>query len=99
MSSRFTSTLKTAAILGSALTALTPFAASADCTFTGRIGPGGVQFHDFLAATSNAVTSAVTAMNTGFQTQTGAFVFSPSSSQPDQFASGLWGRGVAGRMD
>ena len=28
-----------------------------------------MQFHSFLVATSNAMTSAVTALNTGFQTQ------------------------------
>ena len=76
-----------------------PFAAKADCTFGGPIGPGGAQFHSFLAATSNAATSTVTAMNTGFQTQTTAFISSPSSSQPDQFANGLWGRAIGGRMD
>jgi len=58
-----------------------------------------VQFQNFMAATSNAVTSAVTAMNTGFQTQTSAFVASPGASQPDQFASGIWGRAIGGRQD
>src|SRR6478736_4994147 len=83
----------TAALLaGMAL--VMPFAAKADCTFGGPIGPGGAQFHSFLAATSNAATSTVTAMNTGFQTQTTAFISSPSSSQPDQFATGLWGRAI-----
>ena len=89
----------TSAVLGGGLTLLMPLSAHADCTFGGTIGPGGAQFHSFLAATSNALTSSVTAMNTGFQTQTSAFLSSPSSSQPDQFASGLWGRAVAGRMD
>lgn len=88
------------ALLGTGLMLLMPLSANAaDCTFGGPIGPGGAQFHSFLAATSNAVTSSVTAMNTGFQTQTSAFLASPSSSQPDQFGSGLWGRAVGGRMD
>jgi Autotransporter beta-domain len=86
-------------LLGIGLAIVMPFAARADCTFGGPIGPGGAQFHSFLAATSNAATSTVTAMNTGFQTQTTAFISSPSSSQPDQFATGLWGRAIGGRMD
>jgi outer membrane autotransporter protein len=52
-----------------------------------------------LAATSNAATATVTAMNTGFQTQTSAYIYSPSSSKPDQFADGAWGRAVGGRID
>jgi outer membrane autotransporter protein len=52
-----------------------------------------------LAATSNAATATVTAMNTGFQTQTSAFITSPNSSKPDQFADGAWGRAVGGRFD
>src|ERR1700676_4133733 len=67
-------------LLGVGFALLMPFAAKADCTFGGPIGPGGAQFHSFLAATSNAATSTVTAMNTGFQTQTTAFISSPSSS-------------------
>ena len=93
------SEFRRAALLASALMLLTPFAAKADCTFDGRIGPGGAQFHSFLVATSNAMTSAVTAMNTGFQTQSTAFLSSPSSSQPDQFATGPWGRAIGGRID
>jgi outer membrane autotransporter protein len=89
----------TATLLGCSLALVMPFAAKADCTFGGTLGPGGAQFQSFLAATSNAATAAVTAMNTGFQTQTSAFVSSPSSTQPDQFASGAWGRAIGGRMD
>jgi opacity protein-like surface antigen len=99
IATRFVSRFLRPAILGSGLAVVMPFAAKADCTFGGPIGPGGAQFHSFLAATSNAATSTVTAMNTGFQTQTSAFVSSPSSSQPDQFASGVWARGIGGRMD
>jgi outer membrane autotransporter protein len=88
----------TAALLGGIALAM-PIAAKADCTFGFPLGPGGAQFQSFLAATSNAATAAVTAMNTGFQTQTSAFVSSPSSTQPDQFASGAWGRAIGGRMD
>jgi hypothetical protein len=73
--------------------------ALADCTFAGPIGPGGARFQDFLAATSNAATAALTAMNTGFQTQTSAFISSPPATQTDQYASGAWGRGVGGRLD
>jgi outer membrane autotransporter protein len=101
--------LQKAAILPTTMAALAmPYAAKADCNFGGSgatasrfagSGPGGTQFQGFLAATSSAATSAVTSMNTGFQTQTSAFVFSPGNSQPDQFASGIWGRAVGGRMD
>jgi outer membrane autotransporter protein len=92
--------LQKATVLATAIAASAmPFAAKADCSFGGTVGPGGAQFQGFLAATSSAATSAVTAMNTGFQTQTSAFVYSPSSSQPDQFASGFWGRAIGGRMD
>jgi outer membrane autotransporter protein len=71
----------------------------ADCTLAGPIGAGGEQFIGLLAATSNAATATVTAMNTGFQTQTSAFISSPNSSKPDQFADGVWGRAVGGRID
>jgi len=91
--------LQRTALLASSAALAMPFAARADCTFNGFLGPGGVQLQSFLAATSNAATSAVTAMNTGFQTQTSAFVASPGASQPDQFASGLWGRAIGGRQD
>ena len=74
-------------------------AAQADCTHAGPVGPGGEEFFGFLAATSSAATSTVTAMNAGFQTQTGAFLASPGGSQPDQFAGGVWGRAVGGRLD
>ena len=74
-------------------------AAQADCRLAGPVGPGGEEFFGFLAATSSAATSTATAMNTGFQTQTGAFVASPNGSQPDQFAGGAWGRAVGGRLD
>jgi len=97
--SRFASGFLRSAILASSLALVLPFAAKADCTFGGPIGPGGAQFHSFLAATSNAATSAVTAMNTGFQTQSSAFISRPSSTQPDQFATGVWGRAIGGRMD
>jgi opacity protein-like surface antigen len=73
--------------------------AQAECTLGGRIGPGGDQFINFLAATSSATTSAVTAMNTAFQTQTSAFLTSPQGTQPDQLAGGTWGRAVGGRLD
>jgi outer membrane autotransporter protein len=73
--------------------------AKADCNFGGPIGAGTAQFQGFVAASSSAAISAVTSMNTGFQSQSSAFVFSPRSSQPDQSASGFWGRAVAGRMD
>lgn len=74
-------------------------AAEAGCTLAGPAGPGGEEFFGFLAATSSAATSTVTAMNAGFQTQTGAFVASPDGSQPDHFAGGVWGRAVGGRLD
>ena len=91
--------LQKTALLASSAALVMPFAARADCTLNGFLGPGGAQLQSFLAATSNAATSAVTAMNTGFQTQTSAFVTSPSASQPDQFASGVWGRAIGGRQD
>jgi opacity protein-like surface antigen len=91
--------LQKTALLASSAALVMPFAARADCTINGFLGPGGAQLQSFLAATSNAATSAVTAMNTGFQTQTSAFVASPSASQPDQFASGVWGRAIGGRQD
>jgi outer membrane autotransporter protein len=98
--------LQKAAILPTTMAALAmPYVAKADCNSGGPAapfagaGPGGAQFQGFLAATSSAATSAVTSMNTGFQNQTSAFVFSPGNAQPDQFASGLWGRAVGGRMD
>src|SRR5262249_8535736 len=53
---------------------------------------------DFLVGTGNAVTSSITSMNTAFQTQTSAFVASPAATQPNEFASGAWIRGVGGRM-
>src|SRR5258708_15269731 len=74
-------------------------AAQADCTLAGLVGPGGEEFFGFLAAISSAATSTATAMNTGFQTQTGAFVASPNGSQPDQFTGGVWGRAIGGRLD
>jgi outer membrane autotransporter protein len=94
--------LRKAALLASSMVALVipPLsAAQADCNFGGTIGPGGAQFQGFLAGTSNAATSAVTAMNSVFQTQTSAFISSPSPPQSDQFASGMWGRAVGGRVD
>jgi hypothetical protein len=92
--------LQKAAILPGTMAALAmPYVAKADCNFGGKLGPGTAQFQGFLAATSSAAISAVTSMNTGFQSQTSAFVFSPRDSQSDQFASGLWGRAVGGRMD
>jgi hypothetical protein len=92
--------LRKAAILPTTMAALAmPYAAQAGCNFDGTLGPGTVQFQGFLTATSSAAISAVTSMNTGFQSQSSAFVFSPNSSQPNQFASGLWGRAVGGRMD
>jgi outer membrane autotransporter protein len=92
--------LQKAAILPSTLAIFVmPNVAEADCTFGGPSGAGTAQFQGFLAATSSAAISAVTSMNTGFQSQSSAFVFSPGSSQPDQSASGFWGRAVGGRMD
>jgi outer membrane autotransporter protein len=76
-----------------------PYVAKADCNINGPIGAGTAQFQGFLAATSSAAISAVTSMNTGFQSQSSAFVFSPRNSQPDQSANGFWGRAVGGRMD
>src|SRR5438874_12529072 len=73
-------------------------AAQAQCSLGGQIGLGGERFIGFLAATSNAVTSAVTSTNTAFITQTSAFLSSPSGS-PDQFAEGAWGRAIGGRVD
>ncbi len=97
--SRYVLKLYRIALLAGSIALMMPFAAKAQCTLGGFLGPGGTQFQGFLAATSNAATSSVTAMNTGFQTQTSAFVASPGASQPDQFASGLWGRAIGGRQD
>jgi opacity protein-like surface antigen len=94
--------IQKAALLASTTIAVVTTVSSpvlADCNFGGTIGPGGAQFQGFLAATSNAATSAVTSMNTGFQTQTSAFISSPTGTQTDQYASGVWGRAVGGRMD
>jgi outer membrane autotransporter protein len=75
--------------------------AQAQCVFGGELlrTPGGERIFDFMASASTAVTSAVTAMNTAFQTQTSAFIASPSGPEPNQFAGGVWLRGVGGRVD
>src|SRR5262245_4908887 len=71
--------------------------ANAQCQLRG--GSGGVRLIDFVQGTGNAVTASITAMNTAFQTQTTAFLSSPTATQPDEFASGAWIRGVGGRMN
>src|SRR5262249_26095029 len=69
---------------------------NAQCQLQG--GAGGTRLIDFLLGTGNAVTASITSMNTAFQTQTSAFISSPAATQPDEFASGAWIRGVGGRM-
>src|SRR5262249_3320490 len=43
-----------------------------------------------------AVSSAVSAANTAFLTQSTAFVSAPASPKPDSEGSGIWIRGVGG---
>ena len=76
------------------LSALLQTSAFADCTFA-LVNPPG-PLGRALAASINAVSSSITTSSTAFQTQTNAFIASPPGSQPNEFAGGLWARGVGG---
>jgi hypothetical protein len=94
---------KAAAGIGSvvALLLAASSAAQAQCAHSGALGlsPAGARLFGFGAATANVISSSITAMNTGFQTQTSAFVASPPGTQPDQFAGGTWIRGIGGFLN
>ena len=45
-----------------------------------------------------ALSSAITAANTAFLTQSSAFVSAPSNAQPGQEGGGVWTRGVGGEL-
>jgi len=73
------------------------------CAFTGIVpaaGSAGVaRLVGFAATMPGAIGAAITTANTAFLAQTTAFIASPRGSQPDQFAGGIWVRGVGGRLD
>lgn len=84
-----------------ALALATSSAAQAQCRFGAGLPTtgGGQRVFGFVAATSSAVTASVTSMGTAFQTQNSAFIASPQGSQSNEFAGGVWARGVGGRVD
>jgi hypothetical protein len=74
--------------------------AQAQCTITaarGPVGPETTALFESLFAGVNAINSSITTANTAFLTQTSAFIASPPGTQPDQFAGGVWIRGVGGQ--
>jgi opacity protein-like surface antigen len=93
-------TFKQVGILaGSAIAlVLASSAAHAQCALTGTAGRGE-RLLGYLGASGNSISSALTALNTAFQTQTSAFISSPPGSQPNEFTGGAWLRTVGGRVD
>ena len=74
-------------------------AAQAQCTITatqGSVGRDTTALFQSLFSSVNAIGSSITTVNTAFLTQTSAFLASPAGSQPNQFAGGVWIRGVGG---
>jgi len=70
--------------------------------FGGALGFGTFNFIGIVAtgvSASGALSSSVTAANTGFLTQSTAFVGAPANPKPDSEGGGIWVRGVGGTLD
>jgi hypothetical protein len=90
------------AFLGGGAVSLVLFASSAaqaQCIFTGfDFGGSHTPVFGFMVGTAATINSAISIANTAFLTQTSAFLASPQGTQPDQFAGGVWVRGVGGEI-
>ena len=86
---------------------------NARALFSPILGTGGLILMVFWAAPLPAATGAAVAgvsasvgslvssihtANTGFLTQSSAFIGSPADPQPDQQGGGVWARGIGGHM-
>ena len=90
--------------LSVALIVLTASAAQAQCTSSGFSTSIGVVTNATIAAVAavsasvGSLASSINSTNTGFLTQSTAFISSPPDPQPGQPGGGVWARGVGGHQ-